>query len=110
VKSALHRKWRFARTVIEGAPNTRGVYVLWDGHAPLGVGHALGGDDTIQSRLRKHLEHAEAAGVPLATHYSWEMCRLPLLREQELVSELGLRQRSGAACRGADDSGESIQA
>jgi len=110
VNSAPHRKWRFAETVIEGAPDTPGVYVLWNGHSPLGVGHALGGDDTIQSRLRKHLEHANAAGVPLATHYSWEMCRHPLLREQELVSELGLRRRSDQAWRGADESGESIGA
>jgi hypothetical protein len=96
VKFTPHRRWRFVRTVIEGAPDTKGVYVLWDRHAPLGVGHALGGSDTIQSRLAKHYEHASAGGMPLATHYSWEICRDPVKREAELVADLGLRAETPA--------------
>ena len=83
--------------MIEGAPDTQGVYVLWDEHSPLGVGHALGHGDTIQSRLKKHLEHARTTRVALVTHYSWEICRNPLRRQQELESELGFGRHAASA-------------
>jgi len=70
--------------MLDGAPDTMGVYVLWDGEHPLAVGHALGGGDTIQWRLKRYLRDAKAAGVPLATHYSWQICRDPLERKAEV--------------------------
>jgi hypothetical protein len=109
VKLAPHRKWRFSQTVIEGAPDTQGVYVLWNEQSPLGVGHALGGGDTIQSRLRRHFEHAAASGMPLATHYSWEICREPLRREAELALELRLRRRDPRPPAAHEDPGRTVE-
>ena len=109
VKFAPQRKWRFSQTVIEGAPDMKGVYVLWNEQGPLGVGHALGGGDTIQSRLRRHLEHAAASGVPLATHYSWEICREPLRRETELALELKLRRREARPSSTHEDPSRAVE-
>lgn len=90
-------KWRFIEAMIADAPDTRGVYVLWSNGAPLAVGHARGGGDTIRSRLLAHYSHGEASGMREVTHYSWEICRDPLAREAELVDKLGLRRPSCAA-------------
>lgn len=89
-------KWRFTPPMIGDAPDTRGVYVLWSHGAPLAVGHARGGDDTIRSRLQAHFAHGEASGMAEVTHYSWEICREPLKREAELVERLGLARPRAA--------------
>jgi hypothetical protein len=90
-------KWRFIEAMIADAPDTRGVYVLWSNGAPLAVGHARGGADTIRSRLVAHHMHAGAGELGDVTHYSWEICRDPLAREAELVDKLGLGRRAPAS-------------
>jgi hypothetical protein len=83
-------KWRFTRHLVEDAPDWPGVYVLWDGDAPIAAGGALGGQDTIRSRLATHLDHFESVGIPLPTHYSWEISREPAKRAAELLRDLRL--------------------
>ena len=82
-------QWRFTETMIQDAPDCRGVYVLWRDGQALGVGHALGAYDTIRSRLLSHLSHAGDAGLGI-THYSWQICSDPLKREAELSAKLGV--------------------
>ena len=90
------RRWRFTRSMIEDAPEWKGVYVLWSHDKPLAVGHARGGSDTIRSRLLSHFSHAAAPGMGEITHYSWEMSADPVRREAEVVEQLGLLRRSPA--------------
>ena len=77
-------KWRFVEAMIADAPDHKGVYILWNGALPLAVGHALGGADTIRSRLASHLSH-ECGSV---THYSWQLCVDPKKRAAELERQL----------------------
>ena len=83
-------KWRFIERMIADAPDHKGVYVLWSGAIALAVGHALGGADTIRSRLLSHLAHDSASGIGNVTHYSWQLCADPRRRATELERELGL--------------------
>lgn len=86
-------KWRFVEAMIADAPDHKGVYILWSGGVPLAVGHALGGADTIRSRLLAHLSHEAASGIGNVTHYSWQLCADPRKREAELERELGLVEK-----------------
>jgi len=83
-------KWRFVEAMLADVPDHRGVYVLWSGALPLAVGHALGGADTVRSRLLSHLSHGASSGIGSVTHYSWQLCSDPLRRAAELERELGL--------------------
>jgi len=83
-------KWRFIERMIADAPDHKGVYVLWSSAIALAVGHALGGADTIRSRLLSHLSHESASGIGNVTHYSWQLCADPRQRASELERELGL--------------------
>jgi hypothetical protein len=79
----LFRKWAFKPSMVADAPDTAGIYALWNGDQLLFVGRAGGGEDTLQARLTDHLEHAASGSAPAPTHYSWEICdpreRLPQL-------------------------------
>lgn len=75
--------------MIEDAPDTRGIYVLWRNGVAMAVGCAYGGDDTIRSRLQTHLAHA-ASGLSGITHYTWEICQDPVLRRRQVARALGL--------------------
>lgn len=81
------RRYRFSRIVIAGAPDSAGVYALWDGDELIYYGRADGkegnGRTTIRSRLLDH----HYAGGQRATHYSWEVCKDPAAREAELLNE-----------------------
>ena len=76
--------------MIADAPDHKGVYVLWSGATALAVGHALGGSDTIRSRLLSHLSHEDLGNI---THYSWQLCTDPRKREAELERELRLVEK-----------------
>jgi hypothetical protein len=84
--AAPSRRYRFTRIVIAGAPEDAGVYALWDEEEVVYYGRAEGGAG-IRSRLLDHYYQ----GLPRPTHYSWELCRDPGMREAELLREHALR-------------------
>lgn len=92
-------KWRFIESLLADAPDHKGVYILWSGAIPLAVGHALGGADTIRSRLLSHFSHESASGIGSVTHYSWQLCPNPRQRAAELERQLGLVEGDAAAER-----------
>ena len=73
------RRYKFARTVVQGAPEDAGVYALWDEEELIYYGRAA----SIRARLLEHYELGEQA----ASHYSWEVCADPATREAELLGE-----------------------
>jgi hypothetical protein len=72
------RRYKFARIVLQGAPQDAGVYALWDEEELVYYGRAA----SIRSRLLEHHQQGMQA-----THYSWEMCADPVSREAELLRE-----------------------
>lgn len=78
-------KWRFTASMVQDAPDTRGVFVLWDNDTVTCVGRADGGEHTIRSGLLRHLTASRSAQAPVPTHYSWEICGDPAAREAELL-------------------------
>ena len=80
------RRYRFTRTVIAGAPDTAGVYALWDGEELIYYGRALG-PATIRSRLLDHHHGRVDEQTRRATHYGWEIVQDPAAREAELLAE-----------------------
>lgn len=86
------RRYRFTRTVVQGAPDEPGVYTLWDGDELVYYGRAPRLREALLARLDKALA---------ATHYSWELCANPAAREAELLLDFerlyGRRPRDNAA-------------
>ena len=98
---SINTRWRFTAAMIHDAPDWKGVYVLWSGDAPLAVGHARGGADSIRSRLLAHHSRAGSARLADVTHYSWEICVDPLKREAELMAQLRLPRRTFSPAQAA---------
>jgi hypothetical protein len=76
------RRYRFTRMVIAGAPEDQGVYALWDGEELVYYGRG-----SIRARLMDHFQGRVDPLTRRATHYGWEMCADPALREAELLEE-----------------------
>ena len=81
-------RYPFMRVAVIGAPDDPGVYALYENDRVVYIGHADGRGTTIRSRLIEHLERRLAPSS--ATHYGWEICRLPVARAAELVREYRL--------------------
>jgi|SRR5688500_5700350 hypothetical protein len=82
------RRWSFTPTVISGAPETSGVFALFEGERLVYYGSTVPGG-TLRSALSQHLRRAQMDDAPThdVTHYSWEIVSLPELRELELLRE-----------------------
>src|SRR5262245_27292940 len=91
------RRYRFSRIVIAGAPDSAGIYSLWDGEELIYYGRADGKDGNGGSTIRSRLLDHHYAGAQRATHYSWEVCKDPAAREAELLDEY--RSRFGRSPR-----------
>jgi hypothetical protein len=76
------RRYRFTRLVIAGAPEDPGVYALWDGEELIYYGRGI-----IRQRLLDHFLGRVDPLTRRATHYGWEICRNPAVREAELLAE-----------------------
>jgi hypothetical protein len=80
-------RYRFTRSMLEGAPAERGVYALWEGDELIYYGCAAGGEASIQSALLEHLAGRAGPCTRGATHYGWEIVLDPAAREAELLRE-----------------------
>jgi len=80
-------RYRFTRSMVEGAPADPGVYALWENDELIYYGRASGAVITIQSALMEHLSGRAGACTQGATHYGWEITLEPTAREAELLGE-----------------------
>jgi hypothetical protein len=80
------RKWLVLAALVSAAPDTPGVYELWDGDELLCVRSTHGGT------LREALVHELLEGGTRATHFSWEISFHPDARRRELLAELDLAE------------------
>jgi len=92
-------KWKFTAAMVEDAPTTRGVFALWENDELICIGRADGGERTIRSCLFEHLEGANGDQSRAATHYSWEICLDPEVREAELLRQLQNERPTATAGR-----------
>jgi hypothetical protein len=79
-------KYKYTRFCAEGAPETPGLYALWEEGELVYLGRAAA-EATIRSRLLAHLEGQCRPSAAAATHYSWELSLEPATREVELLRE-----------------------
>jgi hypothetical protein len=106
-------RYPFASFAIAAAPEDAGIYTLWEGKELVYVGAAIGGEITIRSRLAEHLEGIRSCGECRPTHYSWELARNALVRENEFLRQYreayaalprcnssGVKQAASGAIRG----------
>src|SRR5688572_33507788 len=90
-------RYAFTQTMVSGAPNDPGVFVLWEDDELIYYGHARGGSMTIQSCLREHLARTLAC-TEKATHYGREISANPPAREAELLREFERANRKLPRC------------
>jgi len=76
-------KYKFVRSLVAGAPESSGIYALWEDGEMIYVGRANG--MTIKEALLRHIEQGHCPCTTRATHYSWELSLRPATREFELL-------------------------
>ena len=74
-------KWFFAAALVLAAPETPGVFELWEGEEAVFIGATRGS----RQSLRECLVHE--MGVHDATHFSWEITYRAEARQRELLEE-----------------------
>jgi hypothetical protein len=74
-------KWLIIAALVTMAPDTPGVFELWDDEELVFVGSSR------NSTLRTQLIHELLEGRCEATHFSWEITFDPAARERELLDE-----------------------
>ena len=80
-------RYRFTRSMVEGAPADPGVYALWEADELIYYGRASGTLKSIQFALLEHLSGRAGPCTQRATHYGWEIILDPATREAELLAE-----------------------
>ena len=82
------RRWSFTPTVVSGAPETSGVFALYEGERLVYYGATVPGG-TLRGALVEHLRRArpEESATREVTHYAWEIVSMPELRELDLLRE-----------------------
>ncbi|MGH8669717.1 MAG: hypothetical protein ACREUN_05040 [Burkholderiales bacterium] len=79
-------RYKYTRFIAEGAPETPGLYALWEQGELVYLGRAAS-DATIRERLLAHLDGQGCPCLAGATHYSWELSLEPATREVRLLRE-----------------------
>jgi hypothetical protein len=83
-------KWLVLAALVLAAPDTPGVYELWDDDELLRIGVA-----DKQRTLRSVLTHELLEGRATATHFQWEISFDPVARQRELIAELEDKDSGG---------------
>ena len=81
------KRYAFTNENINNAPNSAGVYELYDGSMLTYIGRAQGGSVTIRTRLKDHKSGREGMCTKNATIYKREVTSSPVARERELLRE-----------------------
>ena len=66
----LSGKYKFSKDNVDLAPNTKGVYALYEGNELIYYGRAKGGNTTIRSRLQAHFSGHEGSCTKIGTSYT----------------------------------------
>ena len=80
------RRYPFLGSMIDGAPEEPGVYLLWEDDELTHIAATGRGAASLRARLRDHLAGAICCGCR-PTHYSWRLSRLPGVLVSEWLSQ-----------------------
>ena len=69
------------------APDSHGVYELWENSAVIYIGRAAGQGVTIRSRLNDHARGDDGPCTKVYTHYKREVTEAAVSREKQLLEE-----------------------
>jgi len=89
-------KYKFVRSLVAGAPESSGIYALWEDGEMIYVGRANG--MTIKEALLRHIEQGHCPCTARATHYSWELSLRPATRELEVLQHFEARHQRLPRC------------
>ena len=73
-------KWLIIAALVTMAPDTPGVFELWENDELVFIGSTR--DSTLRAQLARELLQTRDA-----THFSWEITYRPVAREYELLAE-----------------------
>lgn len=76
----------FTEMNIKRAPPSAGIYALYRDGEVIYYGHAVGGETTIQSRLKDHIAGRDSPCTRGAMAFSWEACPDPESRAVGLIA------------------------
>ena len=80
-------QYTFSDENVSKAPDSAGVYALYQGSVCTYVGRAQGGSTTIRTRLKDHKSGREGRCTQVADKYMREVTSSPVTRERELLEE-----------------------
>jgi hypothetical protein len=86
----------FTETLIEAAPDTTGVFALWQNGGVIYLGKASAGAATIRKALGEQLQArrwSDASGELRATRCSWEVAEDADRRHSELLRDFEAAHR-----------------
>jgi hypothetical protein len=92
-------RYRYTRFIADGAPDTAGLYALWEESELVYLGRASS-ESTIRARLLEHLAGKVCPCAADATHYSWELSLQPGPREAQLLAEFRKQYGRLPRCNG----------
>ena len=79
--------YEFTDNNLDKAPDSGGVYALYNGSTLIYIGRSKGGTTSIRSRLKDHKAGRDGRCTQSADHYRREPCTNPMTRERELLEE-----------------------
>jgi hypothetical protein len=88
----------FTEMNIKRAPPTGGIYALYRDGEVIYYGHAMGGQTTIQSRLKDHIAGRDSPCTRGAMTFSWEACPDPETRATALLASFEQLHKSVPRC------------
>jgi hypothetical protein len=91
-------RFPFARAMIEYAPETHGVYGLFEGEGIIYIGKAVNGM-TIKTSLLLHQDGSFGDCTRKATAYTWEIISWPSARETELLAAFFKAHHADPRCQ-----------
>ena len=88
---AITGPYEFTKVMVDGAPESQGVYVLIHGGDIIYIGRAAGSGVSIRSRLQNHLAGIEGHCTQAADQYAWEIRPDPVQAEIDYLTEYRTR-------------------
>lgn len=81
------QQFMFSAAIVAVAPDSAGIYLLYQHGELIYIGRATGGLTTIRSRLMDHMRGDCGPCTTIATHYAYEIRPDPIAAEVAYLAE-----------------------
>jgi len=89
-------RWPFTARLVADAPDSAGVFALWQDKELIYIGHAKG-PGGLAKVLKDHLEGQHSC-TRAATHYTWEIAMAPEERERQVLADYYQERKAFPRC------------